>query len=224
MADSERPKPQRVEHAAKQNEVGLQHYGAWELQEAIAAFKNATAADPDNSEYHLNLARAYARSGDFGQALESLGDYLHNETDEKVAARYERLFSSALDDVEELLIENMNALDMPVPLIGKAIQMWLEYRITVGRRQLRIPKPALWAAALTYAVTKVNMQEISRSDVARQYGISERALATKYKELVDCLDLMPADFRYFAGEENPLDKLVEAAQQLEEMYGRFYEE
>lgn len=209
--------------AANNNEAGLQHYGQWEMDEAIEAFSEATAADPDNPEYHLNLARAYARSGDYHEAMRSLGEYLRTETDENVAARYERLFSSALDGVEEALIETMQTLELPVQQIGKGIQMWLEYRITLGRKPLRIQRPKLWAAGLTYAVTKINLVELSREQIAQAYEVSESGLREKYRELVATLDLMPADYRYFTGDENPLDKLVEAAQLLEQIYGRFHE-
>ena len=227
MADvdrSKKPSKKELRHAANKNEDGLRYYGEWEMEKAVVAFQEATAADPENPEYHLNLARAYARSNDFHKAIRSLGNYLRTETDDNVASRYERLFSSALDDVETLLIEKMEAMDLPVPLIGKAMQMWLEYRITVGRRPLRIPKPQLWAAALTHVVCKINLQDIPREEVAETYDITERSLKEKADELITTLDLMPADFRYFIGDENPLDKLVEAAQMLEEMYARFFDE
>jgi hypothetical protein len=32
---------------------------------------------------------------------------------------------------------------------------------------------------------------------------------------------MPADYRYFAGENNPVDKLVEAARMLEDLDNKF---
>jgi hypothetical protein len=156
--------------------------------------------------------------------MRSLGDYLHNETDDHVASRYERLFSSALDEVESLLIEGMPKLDLPIQQIGKAIQMWLEYRITVGRKPLRIPKPELWASAVTYAVCKVNIAKKSREEVADVYGVGEKSMLEKYSELLQTLDLMPADYRYFTGDENPLDKLVEAAQLLDEIYEEFQED
>jgi len=35
------------------------------------------------------------------------------------------------------------------------------------------------------------------------------------------LDIMPCDYRYFRGDENPLDKLVEAAVMMEELEERF---
>jgi tetratricopeptide (TPR) repeat protein len=224
MASSKKPTVKMIYEAQEQNDIGLQNYAEWEIDSAVEAFKKATAADPENPEYHLNLARAYARGGNYPEAMRSLGDYLHNETDEVVASRYERLFSSALDDVETLLIEGMQTLDMPMQQIGKAIQMWLEYRITVGRRPLRIPKPELWAAAVSYAVCKVNFAKKSRKEVADVFGISEKSLREKYRELLQTLDLMPADYRYFTDEENPLDKLVEAAQLLDDIYKDFQED
>ena len=218
------PSASQLKQAAVRNDRGLEHYGDWEMEEAIAAFREATTFAPDNPEYHLNLARAYARSGAFDEAMVSLGEYLRTETDKDVATRYERLFSSAMDGVETLLVNTMPEMGLTVPEVGRAIQMWLEYRITVGRKPLRIPKPELWAAAVTHAVAKINMAKISREEIAHVYGINERSLRQKYEQLDETLDLMPADFRYFCGEENPLDKVVEAAQLLEEMYGRFQDE
>lgn len=224
MAAAKKPSAKMIYQALEHNEVGLKNYAEWEIDAAVAAFKQAAAADPQNPEYHLNLARAYARGGNYPEAMRSLGDYLHNETDDNVASRYERLFSSALDEVETLLIEGMSKLELPIQQTGKAIQMWLEYRITVGRKPLRIPKPELWAAAVTFAVCKVNFAKKSREEIAAVYGVSEKSMREKYRELLQTLDLMPADYRYFTGEENPLDKLVEAAQLLDEIYADFQEE
>ncbi len=210
--------------AAAKNKEGLTHFTNWHIDKAIDAFGQAIEHDADNPEYHLNLARAYARSGDYQQAMTALGEYLRTEQDEKIAERFERMFSSALDDVETVLIDTMRNNDSTVQQIGKAIQMWLEYRITVGRTPLRIPKPELWAAALTHAVGKVNFVDRKMADVANMYGVSERSLREKYQELVSTLDVMPADYRYFVGEKNPLDKLVEAAKVLEDLDRRFQED
>lgn len=221
MASTE--KKEEVSTAASQNEAGLYYYGQWEMDRAVEAFRAATSQEPDNPEFHLNLARAYARSGDYQEAMRSLGEYLRTETDEDVATRYERLFSSALDEVEEILIEKMRELDMPIQQVGKAIQMWLEYRITLGRQPLQASEPVVWAAALTYAVARINLLDVEREQILDVYGVTQRGLKDKYRELVTTLDLMPGDYRYFTGEENPLDKLVEAAQLLDEIYGRFHE-
>jgi tetratricopeptide (TPR) repeat protein len=217
----------KSQRAAELNKNGLNFYEKWELQQAVTAFQSATEADPDNPVYYLNLASAYARQGDFAQAMQALGDYLHNETDEVVASRYEHLFSSALDAVEKALTDVMLALKMPLPQIGKALQMWLEYRIVVGRKPLPIPQPKVWAAAITYAVIKINFLEMERSDIAVAYDVKETALRKKYQELVAILDLLPGDYRYYLGEENPLDRVLaagespEAAEILAELERRF---
>ncbi|MFO7537638.1 MAG: tetratricopeptide repeat protein [Chloroflexota bacterium] len=210
--------------AVKENKAGLDYFENWDIDNAIAAFKEATQHDPDNPEYHLNLARAYARSSDYHHTMESLGEFIRTESNPDIVDRYERLFSSALDEVETVLIETMRKEEMPVQQIGKAIQMWLEYRITMGRQPMPEVKPTLWAAALAYAITKVNFTEVERSAIAKAFRVTEKALKAQYESLINTLDLMPADYRYFVGEENPLDKLVEAAQLLEELDAKFRDE
>jgi tetratricopeptide (TPR) repeat protein len=213
---------QEDKHRAEiKNQQGLQCYQNWEIDQAIEGFQEAIAADPDNPEYHLNLARAYARSSDYHQAITVLGDYLRTETDEAIAARYERMFSSALDEVEARMIEGMKQIGMTVQQVGKAIHMWLEYRITYGRRPLNVSHPELWAAALTYAVVKVNLLDVKRVTIAKTFKVGQEAVKQLYADIVQTLDLMPGDFRYFAGENNPLDKLVEAARVLEELDRKF---
>lgn len=207
--------------AAQYNDNGLQSFAAWEIERAIDAFQQAVSAAPDNAEYHLNLARAYARSSEYHQAINALGNYLRVETDEAIASRYERLFSSALDEVETELIDKMQKMEASTQNIGKAIQMWLEYRITVGRQPLVIDVPALWAGALTYAISKVNFIGMKGIKIARTYNVDEADMKAHYRQLVQTLDLMPADYRYFTGENNPLDKLVEAAAVLEDLDRRF---
>ncbi len=209
--------------AAKLNQEGLAHYANWDLEQAVNSFREATKADPDNAEYHLNLARVLARGGDYENAIRALGDYIRTEPDTKLAERYEQLFASALDDVEKILIDKMRRSRADLSVIGAAIQMWLEYRIAIGRQPLVIRKPETWAAALDYTVRKVNFHQITRKELADYYDISENALRARHDDLIQTLDVMPADYRYFTGKDNPLDKLVEAAQMLEQLEARFRE-
>ena len=222
MSSSKKPSASQRKKARKFNEDGLKHFDAWELEESLIAFADAVAADDTDPDYHMNLARGYARSGRFDQAIEALGSYLHVETDEKIADRFEQLFSSALDPVEEGLITGLRELSAPMQLIGKSIQMWLEFRITYGRRPLRIPKPEIWSAALTFAIFKVNMHEITAGEIQAHYNVTERSLKDKYDEIIKTLDLMPGDYRYFVGADNPLDKLVDAAHELDDIYKQFH--
>lgn len=212
---------EKNQQAEAKNQEGLLCYKSWEIDKAIAAFKEAIKGDRENPEYRLNLARAYARSSDYHQAISALGEYIRTETDEAIADRYERMFSSAFDEVESGMIEGMKQLGMTVQQVGKAIHMWLEYRITYGRRLLVVSQPAVWSAALVYAVAKVNLLGMKRTAIARAFKAEPEAVKEAYGEIVQTLDLMPGDFRYFAGENNPLEKLVEAASVLEEMDRKF---
>ena len=53
--------------------------------------------------------------------------------------------------------------------------------------------------------------------------MSESSLRERFDDLVSTLDVMPCDYRYFVGDDNPLDKLVEAAELLERLEARFRE-
>ena len=47
--------------AAQLNEEGLLRYRRWEVEEAVRTFHQAAELEPDQPDYHLNLARALDR-------------------------------------------------------------------------------------------------------------------------------------------------------------------
>jgi tetratricopeptide (TPR) repeat protein len=209
--------------AEEHKEAGLQAYEEWNIDHAIECFRKASELDPQEPDYVLNLARALARGGNFDQALKALAEFMRLEPDSSLAERFEQLFASGMDDVETLLTDKMAAAATPLELIGAAIQMWLEYRIALGSETLIMRKPETWAAALDYTIRKVNLRQVTRQGIADFYGISDGAVRDRHLELVRTLDVMPCDYRYFVGKENPLDKLVEAAELLEQLEVRFQE-
>ncbi|GAB4537376.1 MAG: hypothetical protein Kow0063_24070 [Anaerolineae bacterium] len=207
--------------AAQLNEEGLLRYRRWEVEEAVRTFRQATELEPDQPDYHLNLARALARFGDYEGTLRALGDFLRTESDPALTERFERLFGNAMDEVETLLTEAMTRHDLPLDIIGAAIQMWMEYRIAIGRRPLDTSDPAPWAAALDLTIRKVNFREAPLREIAEWYHTQPSLVRRHHMDLVKTLDVMPCDYRYFRGDQNPLDKLVEAAAMLEELEERF---
>jgi len=209
--------------AAEHHETGVQAYQQWDVDQAVKEIRTAADLDPENADYRLDLAQALARSGDYDQALRVLAEFIRLEPDSHVTERFELLFSSGMDEVEEVVTDKMTQAGMPVDEIGAALQMWLEYRISLGRERLIIRKAETWAAALDYIVRKVNLRPVRRYKIAEFYGISDGAVRDRHRDLVDTLDVMPCDYRYFTGKENPLDKLVEAAELLEELEVRFQE-
>jgi tetratricopeptide (TPR) repeat protein len=210
-----------LQKARKANVLGLQRYERWEIDEAIKSLNEAIRLNPEEPDYHLNLARAMARYGDFDAAKRALGSYIRFEPDKDLAERFEQLFGEGMDEVETLVTEQMTQKGVPLEVIGAAVQMWLEYRICIGRRPLIIRKPETWAAALDYTVRKVNFRELRQTDIAELYGVSPSTVRAYHNDLVQALDIMPCDYRYFRGDENPLDKLVEAAAMLEDLEERF---
>ena len=210
-----------LQKARKANAVGLQLYERWEIEEALEAFKEAIRLHPKEPEFHLNLARALARFGDFDTAKRALGSYIRYEPDKTLSERFEQLFGEGMDEVETLVTKRMGEKGLPLEMIGAAVQMWLEYRICVGSRPLVIRKPETWAAALDYTIRKVNFRELTQRELADVYAVSPTTVRAYHNDLVQTLDIMPCDYRYFRGDENPLDRLVEAAAMLEELEERF---
>ncbi|MGB9301545.1 MAG: tetratricopeptide repeat protein [Anaerolineae bacterium] len=64
------------QQAESRNVEGLECYEKWLVDDAIKNFKEAVRLAPDDPEYHLNLARARARFGQWEEALTSLRDFL----------------------------------------------------------------------------------------------------------------------------------------------------
>ncbi|HEY72940.1 MAG TPA: tetratricopeptide repeat protein [Thermoflexia bacterium] len=209
--------------AKELEEQGLRAYQAWDMDQAIQYFQKTSRIAPNEPDTFLHLARALARSGNFDQALRALADFMRLEPESPLAERFEQLFASGMDEVEQTLTEKATADGLPIEIIGAAIQMWIEYRITLGREPLIIRKPETWAAALDYTVRKVNLHPVKRKEIAALYGISDGAMRDRHNDLLSVLDVMPCDYRYFTGKENPLDKLVEAAELLEQLEANFQE-
>lgn len=202
---------------------GLQAYEEWDLDRAIESFKAAARIVPDEPDYQLHLACSLARSGSFDQALRALAEFMRLEPESPLAERFEQLFASGMDEVELLLTDKMTAAALAIEEIGAAIQMWLEYRIALGREPLVVRDAGAWAAAVDYTVRKVNLHPVKRREIAAFYDVSEKVIQSRHENLVRTLDVMPCDYRYFTGEENPLDKLVEAAELLDRLEARFRE-
>lgn len=221
MAEKRSTSSTAPQQARKANNRGLQQYERWEIEEAIKSFTEAIEIRPEDPELHLNLARAQARYGDFDAVKRALGSYIRFEPDKNLAERFEQLFAEGMDDVETLLTSQMTRKSLPLEVIGAAVQMWMEYRICIGRRPLIIRKPETWASALDYTIRKINFCELTQREIAEIYEVSPATVRAYHNDLVQTLDIMPCDYRYFRGEENPLDKLVEAAAMLEELEERF---
>ncbi|HNT74334.1 MAG TPA: tetratricopeptide repeat protein [Anaerolineae bacterium] len=216
--------PAKRKKAEALYQEALEAHLRWDMDQAVKNLEAALELTPDNASYHMTLAQILSRAEDFDRALRALANYLRLAPDSKVADRIEQLFASGLDPVEEVLTNKMKSARQPLDIIGAAIQMWMEFIIAMGEDPLPIPKPETWAAALDYTVRKLNLRDASLDDLAALYAVNGETIRKHHKEIVKSLDIMPCDYRYFTGSQNPLDKLVEAAELLEELETRFAQE
>ena len=212
------------EKAAQLCQEGLDYYTHWDIERAIETFEKATALDDQEADYFLYLAQAHVRLGDYEGMRKALGRFMHLEENPELTARFERLFGNAMDEIETLLTQVMTSQEVPLEVIGAAIQMWLEFRVAMGRKKIILNATEIksWAASLDYTIRKVNFHEVPAETLATWYQVSPTTVRSRYAALVETLDIMPCDYRYFRGVDNPLDKLVEAANMLEKLEERFY--
>ncbi|HDQ34783.1 MAG TPA: hypothetical protein ENN14_00530 [Chloroflexi bacterium] len=202
----------------------LAAYDRWDVEVAIQKLEAALKITPNKASYHMKLAQALSRYGDFDRSLRSLANFLRLDPNSPVANRIEQLFSTGMDPVEEILTAKMSASQLPLEMIGAAIQMWVEFRIALGEEPLAIPKPEAWAAALDYTVRKVNLRDAPIEKMGEYYQVAPETIRKHKETMSKLLDIMPCDYRYFVGAQNPLDKLVEAAELLDQLEQRFQQE
>ncbi|OQY47716.1 MAG: hypothetical protein B6242_04320 [Anaerolineaceae bacterium 4572_78] len=203
---------------------GLEYYRSWDAEKAFEAFEAAISLNGYVANYYLYLAQTAIRLGDYDTMRKALGGFISLENDSDIVHRFEQMFSSAMDEVETNLTQTMPKHNVPLEIIGAAIQMWLEFRVAMGRSpiSMRDSHEKIWAAALDFTIRKVNFYEVDITQLAKWYEVNPDEVKQLHDAFIGTLDVMPCDYRYFRGKENPLDKLVEAAIMLEELEERFY--
>jgi Flp pilus assembly protein TadD len=98
-------------------------------------------------------------------------------------------------DVLRALERGMQSAGAPHVLFGRAEQVWRDYR--ARRPNVRVSKPEVHAAALEYAVSVMHgITGITQVGIAKRYGISSTALASRYTDIRSTLALEIGDPRY----------------------------
>jgi tetratricopeptide (TPR) repeat protein len=113
------------EKAAQLCQEGLDYYAHWDIERAIEVFKSAIALNSLEADYCLYLAQSYVRLGNYEMMRKALGRFLQLNREPELTERFERLFGSSMDEVETYLTQTMTQHDVPLEVIGAAIQMWL---------------------------------------------------------------------------------------------------
>lgn len=201
------------EEARLSDGQGLDLHGQWEPESAIQPFTGAAANDPDQPGVRLNLTRAVTMARNDTNAGRTLTEYVPLTKAEKPANGSKRLFRSDLGAVESKLLEGMSALALPVQLMGKAFQMWLDYR-QINRRQafLVLERPAVWACALVFLTCLISLQNADRPKIADQFQVDIEQMTNRCNLICKTPDLTAADLRYFHGGKSQLEGVFENVQ------------
>ncbi len=98
-----------------------------------------------------------------------------------------------LDDVEMLFVLGMDQEGFSPREIVRAVRLWRDF-IRLGRPAYR--KPALYAAAVHYALSLLGHYGDTRRSIADYYGVSARGLGMRFAEMEKRLGLVHFDPRY----------------------------
>jgi tetratricopeptide (TPR) repeat protein len=166
-----------------------------EIQEAEGLAREALDLAPEH-ESHASLV-AWIRRGAPGGYLFSADQAFHGRDprsrreDAEPRARQQ----TGDRDVLRALERGMQSNGAPHVLLGRAEQVWRDYR--AQRPNVRVSKPEVHAAALEYAVSVMHgITGVTQTGVAKRYGISSTALASRYTDIRAVLSLEVGDPRY----------------------------
>lgn len=100
-----------------------------------------------------------------------------------------------LDDVETLFVLGMDREGFSPREIVRAVRLWRDF-LRLGRPAYR--KPALYAAAVHYALSLLGHYGDTRRSIADYYGVNVRSLGKRFAEMEKRLELVHFDPRYSA--------------------------
>ncbi len=104
----------------------------------------------------------------------------------------------APEQVLRLLQDQMPRAGFTPDHVDSAAALWADF---CGGRSVRVSKPAVYAAAVEYAIAKLDPKRdravtVTQADVARRYGVATRSISSRYDEIRSVLALVPGDPRY----------------------------
>ncbi len=161
-----------------------------QLEQAEALAQEALDLSPDH-ESHGSLL-SWIKRGAPGGFLFSADQAFHGRDPRKNS---EEGASENDRDVLRALERGMHAGGAPPALLSRAEKVWRDYR--ARRPRVRVAKPEVHAAALEYAVSVMHgITGVTQNGVAKRYGISSTALASRYTDMRAALELTVGDPRY----------------------------
>jgi Flp pilus assembly protein TadD len=168
-----------------------------QLEEAEALAREALDLSPEHDS-HASLV-AWIRRGAPGGYLFSAEQAFHGRDPRSRRGEEEGLVvrkeSQSDREVLRALERGMQSNGAPSVLLSRAEQVWRDYR--ARRPNVRVSKPEVHAAALEYAVSVMHgITGLTQVGMAKRYGVSSAALASRYADIRSTLALEVGDPRY----------------------------
>jgi Flp pilus assembly protein TadD len=96
--------------------------------------------------------------------------------------------------VHGLLRDRMREAGFTAAHVRRAQALWSAF---VDQSDTRVAKPAVYAAAIEYAIAKLDrVQGVTQAQVARRYGVAAGSISSRYGQIRSALELVPNDPRY----------------------------
>ncbi|MCG8555775.1 MAG: tetratricopeptide repeat protein [Proteobacteria bacterium] len=190
--------------------------GLGQGRRALTHLRLAHALQPDEHEITASLARCLGNIGELEEARRLADEACtcapHNTEHRKLRSWIDRKASPQRRDVETrgpcaaprleatsravlgALRQNMTGAGFSSRQVQCACALWVDFR---GRREVRVSKPEVLAAAVEYALARVmRMQGVTQASLARRYGVAATSISSRYSEIREVLALRPGDPRY----------------------------
>lgn len=167
-----------------------------QLGEAEELAREALDLSPDH-ESHASLLAWIRRGAPGGYLFSADQAFAGRDPRAPSGAREERRDGTTASDRDVLraLARGMSANGAPDVLHRRAELLWKDYR--EQRPKLRVGKAEVHAAALEYAVSLMHgITGVTQAGVAKRYGVSSTALASRYSDIRSTLALQVGDPRY----------------------------
>jgi Flp pilus assembly protein TadD len=101
---------------------------------------------------------------------------------------------ASAEQVPRLLETRMPEAGFSAAHVARARSLWSDF---AGGRSVRTSKPAVYAAAVEYAIAKLDcLAHVTQAELGRRYGVAPRSIANRYDEIRTALALVPRDPRY----------------------------
>jgi tetratricopeptide (TPR) repeat protein len=167
-----------------------------QMVEARELAAEAARSAPGNRDH-----RALLEWVERGAPGAKLGERAGTRTKARVQVphRGERARAAALeerDPVARLLSTCMPEAGFSAEHVQRAQALWADFR---DRRMQRVGKPAVYAAAIEYAIAMVHgVRGVTQAALGHRYGVSPATISSRYAEIRSALALVPGDPRYCA--------------------------